>query len=210
MDTLTDSIAALQEQTALALVQEQLEAGHNGLEILDDCRAGMTIVGERFQAGEYFISELIYAGAIFKQIAQRVEPHLPAADGPHRGAVVIGTVKGDIHDIGKDLVVLLLKATGYKIHDLGVDVPAQRFVETLRETGATVLGLSALLTTSFPSIKATVETVDAAGLRPAARIMIGGGPVTEGVREYCGADAWAADAQDAVLFCKRWLGADDE
>ncbi len=206
-DKLTLAIANLDEQTALNLVQERLAAGYNPLVVMDACRQGMTIVGERFQAGEYFISELIFSGAIFKQVVKMVEPQLTAArPAPAQGAVVVGTVKGDIHDIGKDLVVMLLKATNYDIHDLGVDVSPRRFVEALQETGATVLALSALLTTAFDAMKETVTAVDAAGRRPGVKIMIGGGPIDEQVRQFTGADAWGADPQTAVDLCNQWLG----
>jgi methanogenic corrinoid protein MtbC1 len=184
MDELTQAIVELEEQGALTLVRERLENGEDALAILETCRQGMTLVGQRFQAGEYFISELI----------------------PSRGAVVVGTVKGDIHDIGKDLVVLLLKASGYDVYDLGVDVSAHRFVTALQETGAKVLGLSALLTTAYGPMKETVAAVKAAGLRPGVKIMVGGGPVNERVRDYSDADAWGTDAQAAVSLCNQWIG----
>jgi methanogenic corrinoid protein MtbC1 len=206
MDELTQAIVELEEQGALTLVRERLENGEDALAILETCRQGMTLVGQRFQAGEYFISELIYSGAIFRQVAQQVEPKLAADRGPSRGAVVVGTVKGDIHDIGKDLVVLLLKASGYDVYDLGVDVSAHRFVTALQETGAKVLGLSALLTTAYGPMKETVAAVKAAGLRPGVKIMVGGGPVNERVRDYSDADAWGTDAQAAVSLCNQWIG----
>jgi methanogenic corrinoid protein MtbC1 len=204
-DELTLALANLDEPGVLALVQERLDEGQNALAILDVCRQGMAIVGERFQEGEYFISELIFSGAIFKQVAKMVEPWITTTSGAPQGTVVIGTVKSDIHDIGKDLVVLLLKAANYKVHDLGVDVPPQRFVEALQETGATVLGLSALLTTAFGPMKETVVAVEDAGLRAGINIMIGGGPVNKQVQEFVGADACGADAQAAVDLCNQWL-----
>ncbi|MFQ5399679.1 MAG: B12-binding domain-containing protein [Anaerolineae bacterium] len=206
MDELTNAIADLDETTVLALVQERLDAGDEALAILDACRRGMTIVGERFQNGEYFISELIFAGAVFKQAANLVEPRLTSAASDPKGTVVVGTVKSDIHDIGKDLVVLLLRAANYEVHDLGVDVPPARFVQALQETGAAVLGLSALLTTSFGPMKETVAAVEAARLRPGVKIMIGGGPTNAQVQAYAGADGWCADAQAAVDLCNQWMG----
>ncbi|MCP4420877.1 MAG: cobalamin-binding protein [Chloroflexi bacterium] len=205
-DELTLAIADLDEQTVLALVQERLNDGQDALAILGVCRQGMTLVGEYFQEGEYFISELIFSAAIFKQVAKMVEPHLSSATRPSRGTVVMGTVKGDIHDIGKDLVVVLLKAANFDVHDLGVDVPPQRFVEELKETGAPVLGLSALLTTAFPPMKAIVAAVEEAGLRSQVKIMIGGGPINEQVQQFVGADAWGANAQTAVDLCNQWIG----
>ena len=122
-----------------------------------------------------------------------------------RGKVVIGTVEGDIHDIGKDIVVTMLKAANYDVHDLGVDVPPQRFVDALKETGAPVVGLSALLTTAFDSMKETVSALNAAGLRSRVKVMIGGGPVMEDTVNYTGADARGRDAQAAVTLCNQWI-----
>jgi methanogenic corrinoid protein MtbC1 len=205
-DRLSQAIAELQEGEVLQLVRARLEAGNEGLDILEACRQGMALVGERFQQGDYYISELVYAGAIFQQVSQMVRPRIASAACQVLGTVVMGTVKGDIHDIGKDLVISLLRAANFEVHDLGVDVAPARFVEGLRETGASVLALSALLTTSFPSMKATVRAVEEAGLRPWVRIMIGGGPTTAQVQSYCGADAWGATAQSAVELCRLWLG----
>lgn len=204
-DDLTLAIADLDEQAAMVMARQRLDAGQDPLSILDACRRGMIMVGEYFQAGDYFISELILSGAVFKQVAAMVEPHLSTSIQASRGVVVMGTVKGDIHDIGKDLVVVLLKAANFDIHDLGVDVPPQRFVEVVQKTGAPVLGLSALLTTSLPSMKATVAAVEHAGLRSRVKIMVGGGPTDERVREHVGADAWGADAQAAVDLCDQWM-----
>ncbi len=205
-DQLAMAISDLEEQKALNLVKERLEAGVDPLAILNDCREGMTLVGQRYQAGEYFLSELIMAGEIFKQANQIVGAQFTAAGGPTRGAVVVGTVKGDILDIGKDLVVSMLKAANYAVHDLGVDVAPEKFVETVKATGATVVGLSGLLTIGFGAMKDTVAALGAAGLRPAVKVMVGGGPVTEQVRAYAGADAFGADAQAAVALCNQWIG----
>jgi len=124
--------------------------------------------------------------------------------GPKRGTVVIGTVKGDIHDIGKDIVVSLLRAGNYDVVDLGVDVPAAKFVEAVRQSGAKVVALSGLLTISFDAMKEAVAALAAAGLRSKVKVMVGGGPVTEQVRVYAGADAFGADAQAAVTLCDKW------
>ena len=133
-------------------------------------------------------------------------PHLTTGDGEEsKGAVVVGTVQGDIHDIGKNIVVTLLRSARYDVHDLGVDVPPARFVETVRDTGATVVGLSGLLTTSFDPMKETVDALAAAGLRDQVKVMIGGGPVTDKVVAYTGADVMGADAMDAVHLCNQWM-----
>lgn len=206
-DQITQELADLEEEAVLSLVRQGLEAGTDALTILDACREGMTRVGERYESGEYFVSDLMMAGEILKQAAKILGPALEGAAATTKGSVVIGTVQGDIHDIGKDLVASMLDVVGYDVHDLGVDVPPEKFVETLKETGATVLGLSGLLTIAFDTMKETVAAVDVAGLRPRVRVMIGGGPVTEEVRKYTGADAWGANAQTAVRLCNQWMEA---
>ncbi|MGC8825479.1 MAG: cobalamin B12-binding domain-containing protein [Anaerolineae bacterium] len=204
-EQLVKAFVALDEGGVLKLVEQRSGAGEDPLAILEDCRQGMTEVGKLFEQGEYFISELIMAGEIFKQAMQLLLPKL-AAEGPAaRGKVVIGTVKGDIHDLGKNIVVTLLKAANYEVHDLGVDVPPERFVETVKETGAKVLGMSGLLTISFDSMKRTVQALTEAGLRDKVKVMVGGGMTSEDVCKYVGADAWGADAQAAVTLCNQWM-----
>ncbi|MBI5446529.1 MAG: cobalamin B12-binding domain-containing protein [Deltaproteobacteria bacterium] len=202
---LKQALADLNEEEALRLVKEQLAGGTDPMAILRACQEGMALVGERFEKGEYFISDLMMAGEILKQASDVLKPLLKGAGEPTGGRVVLGTVKGDIHDIGKDLVAGLLEASNFAVTDLGVDVPAERFVEALKETGATVLGLSGLLTMAFDSMRETVAAVEAAGLRSKVRVMIGGGPVDEKVCGFAKADAWGADAQAAVTLCKQWL-----
>lgn len=204
-DGLATAIADLEEAAALELVQARLDAGADPLAILASCREGMVTVGKRFETCEYFISDLLMAGEIFKRATQALMPHLRAGKIESFGTVVVGTVKGDIHDIGKDIVVSLLRAANYEVHDLGVDVPAQRFVDAVRETGAPVVGLSALLTTAFDSMKETVAALEAAGLRGRVRVMIGGGSVTPPVGAHVGADAVGHDAQAAVALCDQWI-----
>ncbi len=205
-DQLTTALADLEEETVLKLVSQRRDAGDAPLAILTSCREGMVAVGKRYEAGEYFVSELIMAGEIFKQANALLGSRIQTDGGGTRGKVVVGTVKGDIHDIGKDIVVILLKAANYEVRDLGVDVPPQKFVDAVKETGATVVSLSGLLTVSFDSMKETVAALDTAGLRPKVKVMVGGGPVTDQVRGYAGADAWGADAQAAVTLCNQWIG----
>jgi methanogenic corrinoid protein MtbC1 len=204
-DQLAMAMADLEESTVLRLVRQRLDAGDNPMAILASCREGMTQVGKRFEACEYFVSELIMAGEIFKQATSLLSSRLKTDVIGSRGKVVIGTVKGDIHDIGKDIVISLLKAANYDVRDLGVDVPTQKVVEAVKETGATVVGLSGLLTIAFDSMKEAVAALAAAGLRSRVKVMIGGGSVTETVKQYTGADAWGTDAQAAVSFCNQWI-----
>jgi methanogenic corrinoid protein MtbC1 len=205
-DPLAMAMSDLQERQVLKLVQERLEAGVDPLAILSDCQAGMALVGQRYQAGEYFVSGLIMASEVFKQTTALVGARCGGASEPTRGTVVVGTVKGDIHDMGKDLVVSVLKASRYAVHDLGSNVAPQKFVETVKDTGAVVVGLSSLLTIGFEAMKETVAALEAAGLRSKVKVMIGGAPVTEQVRDYAGADAVGRDAHGAVALCNQWIG----
>jgi len=149
----------------------------------------------------------VYSGEILKSVTELVKPKLSEAGEMKRvGKVVFGTVAGDIHDIGKDIVVFMLDVNGFEVHDLGVDVPAQKFVEKIKETGAPVAGLSGFLTLAFDSMKQTVDAIKAAGLRDKVKVMIGGGQITEEVRNYTGADAYGKDAMAGVTLAKKWAG----
>ena len=203
---LVTALAELEEDETLEIVRARLAGGGDPLAIFEDARKAMEIVGERFASQEYFIPELVYAGEILKEISALVKPHLNAgADVSRLGKIVLGTVAGDIHDIGKDIVVFMLDVNGFEVLDLGVDVPAERFVEAIRESGSSVVALSGFLTLAFQSMKDTVAAIDDAGLRDGVRIMIGGGPVDEQVCTFTGADAFGTDAMAAVDLAKGWL-----
>ncbi|MBC7230658.1 MAG: cobalamin B12-binding domain-containing protein [Actinobacteria bacterium] len=206
-ETLAVLLAELREDEALAEVRAALEEGGDPLSLVEGLREGMSEVGRRFEAGEYFLSELIMSAEIFKEAVALIEPHLQAGKEAGKGAVVIGTVKGDIHDIGKNIVSTLLRCEGFEVHDLGVDVEPAAFVRKLEETGARLLALSGLLTLAFDSMKETVEAVAEAGLRDGVKVILGGGPVNEKVVEYAGADAFGADAAQAVRLASLYLGA---
>ena len=208
MNALVNAMANMKEQDALGLAEKMLTEGQNPLMILDLCREAVEIIGKQFEQGHYFLPELILAGEMLKEISKIAEPFIKrdAEEKTERiGKVVIGSVKGDIHDIGKDIVIFLLDANGFEVQDLGVDVPPEKFVEAIRNTQPQVVGMSALLTTVFDSFKHTVEAIEEAGLRDDVKIMIGGGTVTDDVREYSGADAYGKDAVAAVNLSKRWM-----
>ena len=206
-DTLVELIADLKETEALEAVERKLGSGGDPMEILGAARAGLEIVGRRFAAQEYFIPDLVYSGEILRQVVQRVEPLLKRGPEVKRvGQVVFGTVAGDIHDIGKDIVVFMLDINGFEVFDLGIDVPAGNFVDKIKETGAGIVGLSGFLTLAFDSMKETVRAVEDAGLREKVKIMIGGGQVDEQVRAYTGADAFGKDALEAVKIARGWIG----
>jgi methanogenic corrinoid protein MtbC1 len=204
---LVNTLADLKEQEVVKIVEDRLNAKEDPLKILEDARKGMEIVGQRFASSEYFIPDLVYSGEILKSVTELVKPKLSKeAERKKLGRIVFGTVAGDIHDIGKDIVVFMLDVNGFEVHDLGVDVPAQKFVEKIKETGASIVGLSGFLTLAFDSMKQTVEAMSAAGLRDKAKIMIGGGQITEEVRAYTGADAYGKDAMAGVSLAKKWAG----
>jgi len=204
---LASALADLKEAEALKIVKDKLGAGEEPLKILDEARKGMEIVGKRFANSEYFIPDLVYSGEILKAVTEMVKPKLTKEAGTKRlGKVVFGTVAGDIHDIGKDIVVFMLDVNGFEVYDLGVDVPAQKFVDKIKESGAPVVGLSGFLTLAFDSMKETIEAMKAAGLRDKVKVMIGGGQITDEVRKYTGADAFGKDAMAGVTLAKKWIG----
>jgi len=205
---LVSTLADLKEQEALKIVEERLSGGEEPLKILDDARKAMEVVGKRFASSEYFMPDLVYSGEILKAVTDMVKPKLSKEGEIKRlGKVVFGTVAGDIHDIGKDIVVFMLDVNGFEVYDLGVDVPAQKFVEKIKESGAPIVGLSGFLALAFDSMKQTMEAIQAAGLRDKVKVMIGGGQMSEEVRKYTGADAYGMDAMAGVSLAKKWVGA---
>jgi len=207
-NNLVKLLSNLKEDEVLKTIAERLNAGEEPIAILDDCRHAMEIVGKRFADGEYFIPDLVYSGEILRTINEMVKPRLTKAGEAKRiGKVVFGTVAGDIHDIGKDIVVFMLDVNGFEVYDLGVDVPAQEFVNKVKESGAYIVGLSGFLTLAYDSMKQTIEAMKDAGLRDKVKVMIGGGQITEEVMKYTGADAYGKDAMIGVSLAKKWSGA---
>ena len=207
---LVDAIAEMREDDALGIARAALDGGTPPLEILEDCRLAMAQVGRQFEAGEYFVPELILAGEMLREISAMVKPHLadsPADEAAKAGSIVMGTVQGDIHDIGKDIVHFMLDVNGFAITDLGVDVPIETFVDKVRELRPDILALSGFLTLSYDSMRDTVRALEAAGLRDQVKVMVGGGAVDDQIRAYSGADAFGADAMAAVELAKQWTEA---
>jgi methanogenic corrinoid protein MtbC1 len=206
-DELTNALVDLRENDALAVVDNLLARGADPVGILDDCKRAMDVIGERFACGEAFIPELVMAGEIIQAISAKLKPHLsgesPAA---RQGTVVIGTVRGDIHDIGKDIVVTMLDIAGFEVVDLGVDVAAEAFVQAIRERSPQIVAMSGLLTVAIEAMKDTIAQIDAASVRNGVRIMVGGAPITEQVCSYTGADGWGKDAVEAVELARQWAG----
>jgi 5-methyltetrahydrofolate--homocysteine methyltransferase len=204
---LVSAIADMREEEALKLVRKMVDEGTTPMVILDAAREAMGIVGERYEKGSYFLPELIMAGEMLTQITQIVKPELAKMPEVERhGKVLIGTVNGDIHDIGKNIVGFMLDVNGFEVRDLGVDVAPQKFVEAIRDFHPQVIGLSGFLTLAFDAMKETIEAIQSAGLREGVKIMIGGGQITEQIKDYAGADAYGRDAMAGVSLAKKWLG----
>ncbi|MBA7640197.1 Methionine synthase [subsurface metagenome] len=206
-EDLVSTLADLKESESMAIVKARLDAGEEPIQILDDARRAMEIVGKRFASSEYFIPDLIYSGEILREITEMVKPKLTrTAEVKRLGKVVIGTVAGDIHDIGLNIVGFMLDVNGFEVYNLGVDLPAQRFIDKIKETNAGIVGLSGFLTLAFDAMKDTIDAIKVAGLQDKVKVMIGGGQIDEEIRKYTGADAYGRDAMAAVALSKEWVG----
>jgi methanogenic corrinoid protein MtbC1 len=207
---LTEGITELDENGVLATVQACLQAGEDPVAIIAACEDGMRLVGERYEQREYYLSGLIMAGEIFREVLEITRPALQAAlVGKSGGRVLIGTVQGDIHDIGKTIFQIALRSYGFTVEDLGVDVPPQAFAERAAAWQPDIVGLSGLLSTAYDVMRATVQLLHAsAGAQPAPiPIIIGGGLINEQVRRFVGADYWCCDAIEGVRLCQRLMAA---
>lgn len=206
-ETLVQALVEMKEAEALQRAKQLLEQGVAPLEILGSCSKAMEIVGQRFEKGVYFLPHLMMAGEMLKQISGMIKPfiHEQKIHDPG-GRVLIGTVEGDIHDIGKNIVIFLLEANGFEVRDIGINRKPEKFVQAIQSFQPQVVGMSGLLTLAFDSMKKTVQAIQEAGLRESVRIVIGGGVVTEKIREYSGADAYAPDAMAGVRLVKEWTG----
>jgi methanogenic corrinoid protein MtbC1 len=204
---LCTAIVALARDEVAETVGRRLERGDAPLEILAECREGMAIVGERFQAGDYYLSELLLSAEIFKAAVARIEPHLPTARAEQpAGSVVLATMRGDIHDLGKNILATLLRAHAFEVHDLGVNVEPAVLLAKVEEVRPDFVGLSALITTSFQSMKEACQLIDEAGLRGSLELLIGGGVTTPEVMEWVGADFQTLDAASGVAYCVEKMG----
>ncbi len=184
-------------------VQEALGNGTAAASILNEALIpGMAEVGRLFEEGEYFVPEMLISARAMKSAMAMLKPYLQQAEVKYAGTVVIGTVKGDLHDIGKNLVSLMLEGAGFQVKDLGSDVTAEKYVEAVKESGANIVAMSALLTTTMVNMKSTITALEEAGLRDRVKIMVGGAPVTDSFAKQIGADGYAPDASRAVAVAK--------
>jgi methylmalonyl-CoA mutase cobalamin-binding domain/chain len=206
-ESFIQALVEMKEAEALQKTAQLLDEGTDPMEILDACSKAMEIVGKRFEAGEYFLPHLMMAGKMLEQVSEIVKPLIrEEKTEAGRGRVLMGTVEGDIHDIGKNMLTFLLETNGFEVRDIGIDQPPERFVEAIRDFQPAVVGMSGLLTLAFDSMKETVRAIEEAGLREGVRIMIGGGQVTEQVKDYTGADAYGPDAMAGVRLARQWAG----
>jgi methanogenic corrinoid protein MtbC1 len=204
---LFDSFVDLRETEVLKLVKEKIESGEDAFSIAETCKNALIKIGDLFSKKEYFLSELVMSGEIFKEVMEILEPKLVGSgnEGKKIGKIVIGTVKGDIHDLGKNIMIGTLKGNGFEVYDLGVDVPPEKFVESVKEVEPDILGLSCVISVGWDSLKETVESLKREGLRDNVKVILGGGGVDEEVANFVGADAVVKDAIEGVEQCKRWV-----
>jgi len=211
-ESLIHALVEMQEEEALQKARQLLDEGIDPMNILKACSEAMETVGKRFEAEEYFLPQLMLAGEMVTQISEMIKPEMKeeagSAGSDSLGKVLMGTVKGDIHDIGKNIVCFMLEVNGFEVRDIGIDVPPAKFVEAIKEFKPQVVGMSCLLTLGYDSMKETVRAIEDAGLRDEVKIMIGGAQVSEKIREYAGADAHGEDAIAAVRLARKWRGAE--
>ena len=206
-EKIADGVVNLKKDEVLEIVKSLADRNENPLKVIEECRKGMTIVGELFQKGDYYLAELMLSGEIFKQAMVILEPYLSKdRDEESVGTVLLATLKGDIHDLGKNILGHLLKAQGFEIHDMGIDVPTELVVEKAVEIKPDFVGFSALITPVFEKMKAAEEMFKNEGLRDGFKLMIGGGVTTPATRDYVGADFQTIDAMAGVAYCMKIAG----
>ena len=208
MSKLEEVAAAVEKgkvKIVAGLTQEALDEGFSAAEILNTGMIGaMAVVGEKFKNNEIFVPEMLIAARAMKKGVEVLTPYLKAAGTESKGKLILGTVAGDLHDIGKNLVGMMIEGAGFEVIDLGVDVPAEKFIECMKENpDCKIVALSALLTTTMPAIKSTIDAITAAGLRDTVKIMIGGAPVTQAFADEVGADGYSEDAASAAELANK-------
>lgn len=204
-DELQIAMSDLDEEKTLMLVEERIHAGYTSMEIIESCRLGIEIVGEKYSDSHYYLSDLIMSEEILKGVMRILEPHIPVNGCKKGQSIVMGTIEGDIHDLGKNIIIYLLRSSGFQVHDLGVDVTPERFIQAVNETKASILGISVLLSFCVGSIKNVVDLLVDAGLRDKVKVVIGGYPVNQQVKEFTGADFYANDVTEALKIYREIL-----
>ena len=209
MQDLVKAVADMMEDEAMALTKKYVEQGVPPLQIIDAYKEALGIIGKRFEQCTYFVPELILAGEMMKTASEIIKPVMKGSQGdvetPRIGRFLLGTVAGDIHDIGKDMVHMLMDINGFEVKDLGVDVPAQRFWDEYKDFQPNIIGMSGLLTLAFESMKEVADGLKEMGVRDKVKVIIGGGQMDEHACKYIGADAFVTDAVAGVNICKKWV-----
>lgn len=201
---LTEALANFNEEKVMKEVNESMNDGKDPMGLVRDLQEGMNVVGERFSSGDYFLSELIMSADLFSRAMEIIEPKLEGLAQEKLGKIVVGTPKGDIHDLGKNIFCTVAKGAGFEIYDLGVDVPVEQFLTAIEEVKPDILGFSVLITTAFGPMKEVVDALVEKGLRDDIRVIVGGGVTTDTVREYVGSDFQTIDAMEGLEKCKEW------
>lgn len=208
MSRLIEAFKELEEDEVYSIVDEEIAKGTDPVQIVEECNQGLIGVGDLYAEGTYYLTELMYSVEIMDGVMTKLNPLMSSSNSSNKGKVIIGTVAGDIHDVGKNIVINLLKSYGYEVIDAGIDVPASKFVELVRDNpDVKVLGLSALLNTTYPEMKTVIDALKEAGLREQVKVIIGGTICSEQVREFTGADDYATQALKGVRFCDEVYGA---
>lgn len=206
LEKLQTAVVELEETAVMEIVEQIMTSGGNDAQAaMEACREGLNKVGQLFESGEYFISELVFAGVLMTQVLERLKPALSKNFDQQLGKILLCTVEGDLHDIGKNIVKAMFEAAGFQVADLGIDVKANVIVETAKTENISIIGLSGVLTLAIDSMKAVVDAFKNAGMRDKVHIIIGGNPVTQEVCDYVGADAWAVNPQLGVNLCREWV-----
>ena len=200
---LTTNLIELERDQVLSEVKERLNQGEDPLRIFEECKQGMELVGEKYKNKEYFLAELMLSGDLFREAMELIEPHLgeTKTEGDIKGKILLATIQGDIHDLGKNILATLLKLEGFEVYDLGVDVNPDIVIEKVKEIQPDFLGFSSLLTITFDPMKEVIDKLEKAGLRDKLKILVGGGITTPLVKDYIGADFQTIDAMEGVQFC---------
>ncbi len=207
---LTEAIEKLDEREVQRLLNEFIASApteEDAQQVVKACQLGMLKVGELFESGEYFVGDLIFSGELLEQALETLKPVMGAEKDLKIGTIVLGTVKGDLHDIGKNIFKSMAVAGGFEVHDLGIDQEPSAFVEKIREVNAEIVGMSGVLTLSLEAMKEVVDLLVREGIRGDVKVIIGGNPVTEKACEYIGADAFTVNAAEGIKFCRKWVDA---
>ena len=207
-EALKEAMGDLEEDIVLEIMNKVMEdGGTQAGQAMKACQEGMNIVGERFATQEYFVSDLIFSGELMNEAMDIIRPALLKSTGERMGKMILCTVEGDLHDIGKNIVKAMLEASGFEVVDLGIDVKPSDIVRTAKEEGINIIGLSGVLTLAIDAMKATVEAFKDAGMREDVKIIIGGAPVNQAVCDVVGADSWAVNPADTIRMCREWSDA---